>query len=840
MQLIKQRTQENDRKSDEEDQFNNYQFITKKQVSLRLSVQKLRNQNVNNLKRIKIINQFIQNEQIYQQEEQGNKYQQHLQNQQNFTQKHIINTIQNDKQIQDDESFFERILAQLQWLKQLASYESSKIKEQQNKYQSATAWMDKMSPKNQEFTQFYLQVYEVYKGINQILEYSQKLNKQKAEENFQHIVLLHNGSKYFERLLYVSSFVQNLLFQDYSQQKLKCLRSIYINFTGENCQKDIDFWSLSHHKNKGLSKFITFYPLNYDNSTQKENQESTKENQKEDQFNFFQQQIIVNKNTNQQIIFPIFYKSILSQQQIQIIYSTLLLPIITSFQPQFIYLDLQISNKFNIQLEGIEYLLRQLQKKASLILYPCYQFENKNINKKFQQNYDNELHNSYLNAALSGMSGFKMMKTRIFNENKPFENLDLADQMQKFFYKSNAFMQKQVQFFQTQAKIYDRFMQYYEAYQFPIRLEKELMSWILPFDSYLSCKQFTNYYCFYDLNYVILFDQNTKSIFFQEISNIPNNIINGIIKQKFNYLEVPNYLIEPSILIIEKYLIIIYGHQDSLDESKFFDGVLLFDLEELEEFKEYKRVPDDKTKDLLECIRNRRCPQICQNNGFKSDGQYLSFFLIGGEFMKSDHIQNYIEVVYINLKTQKFHSLPVQFQLVHSQATLKPWPYQLVFEYSFQDIHLYLIQTGSYLLKRNKFQFPIDPNYHNYSQLLVQQDDKYQLYDIRVVKKEQKYYFKIEQLYSPARNWILETSECSQSKIVWKAYISRIVNLKNPSKCQILKTYKHMFQGLNWHKYIQICIELTINLLIPNNHLDFKNYIVELDYKIMSLSRIND
>ncbi|CAK71478.1 unnamed protein product (macronuclear) [Paramecium tetraurelia] len=834
-----------DQQIDKEDQFNNNQFISIRQVSLRLNVYKVHKLDFNYQKRTKVINQFINNEQNYQMTEQCNKYEQPQKNQyQNFTKDHKINTIMGYKQIEDDESFLGRIMQEILWLTKLANNESSK-QEGQDKYQAATSWMNEMAQKSEEISDFCQQIQEVYKGINQILKnFSQKSDEDKAKENFQHVVLLNqNENKYCWRFLHVSSFVQNLLFQDYSQNKLKSLRSIYINFTGETYQKHIDFWSLSHHKNKKLSKFITLYPLNYNASDQQQENEFTNENQNKAQYNSFQTMINVKKNTNQQTIFPIFYKSILSQSQIQIIYSTLLLPIINSFQPQFIYLDLQISNKFQIQLEGVEYLLRQLQKKANLIVYPCYKvtINNKDV-------LDTELQNSYLNAVLSGISGFKMMKTKTLNDNTPQENFNWANLMYKSFYQSDAFMQKQTQFLKTQAILYDRFTQYYEVYQFPIRLENDLMSWIIPFDIYLSCKQFTNYYCFYHLNYVILFDQNTKSIFYQEISTIPKNIINGLIKQKFLHANVPKHLIEPSILIIGKYLIIVYGHEKSLHESKFFDGILIFDFEELEEFKEYQRVPDENTKDLLGCIRNRRCPQICQNNGFKIEEHQLSFFLIGGEFMKqieqlirSDNNKNYIEVVNVDLKTQKFKSYPIQFKLVHSQASLKPWPYQLVFEYSFQNVHLYLIQTGSYLLKRNKFQYPIDPIYHNYSQLLVQQDNQYSLYDIRVVKKKDKeYYLKIEQLYSPSRNWILEISQCSQSKIVWKAYLTRLVKLKNPSKWEILKTYKPLFLDINCNTYFQICIELTINLIIPNNHLDFKNYTVELDYEIMSLQKIND
>ncbi|CAD8065600.1 unnamed protein product [Paramecium sonneborni] len=864
---------------DQNERFEQNQHFQKaiRHYSLRLNVKKVQNYDFLNLKKTQIIKQIFNNEinnditQTFQIQQSIIKAQSllyyakiHLENQ---TYSNISEILPHYSNFQENKQFLEMVDNLLK-SKQITDQNRSQNQDgnmysfkqldqiEQQKYQAVTAWMQNMSPNSPEFFNFYVQIYEVYQGLEQILKQQQDQEKKGVKQDYQNIILLHqNENQKCDTLLHVSSFVQNLLIQNKRLKNSESYHMLYINFTGENQQQHLDFWNFFNYNNKRFSKYISFIPLskrvnNNEQQIQNENNDTDKEEDYENCFqNLHEQQKIFNrqkqnKQSISQQIFPILYDQALSEQQIQIIYSMFLQPILNSFNPKFIYLDLQVSSQFQFEYNGIEYLLRQLQKQANVIVYLRYKYESSIQNLQYQQNVaGSEMYNSYLNAIVYGISGFKKIKLTTFYDNTPNKIIQWADRMQKAFYQYHKFFENQVLYLKKQISQFDNLALIYDIYQFAIRLQLDFIQWIFPQDLYRSNQSFTSSHCFYDQNIIILFNQNDFSVHSQEIQTIVKYENNSQIQKIFNTLQMPKNLIEPSILVIGKYLIIAYGYECQINNIQFFDGILVFDLNQLEEFDEIKRInkaPSTKifnSENLLNCIENRRCPQICQNNGFHQDDHYLSFILIGGESIKSNLIMNIIEVVFINLKTKTFCSYALNNMKLSLYTSLKSWPHQIVLEYSIQKKHLYLILTGNDVLKLNPYSFPINPCYHNQSQLLVQQDDSFKLYNI-LIKRQNQHYFKIEQLYNNSRNWILEQSECTDIQIVWKAYITTIVDFKNPTNCEILNPFKEKFQKQNPNNSYYICIELKIQLLIPNNDHDYQAYTVQMEWKIVSLQII--
>ncbi|CAD8062146.1 unnamed protein product [Paramecium sonneborni] len=702
---------------------------------------------------------------------------------------------------------------------------------EKKKYTQAIDWTKYILSNQHEFADFFLHIKQVILQLKNMF-----LHKRKSHL----LVLLQNQNEKFNKFLYTFCFIQNIKLeqgQDQEQniaesQLLKTeddinnenlqefdhrsKRNLYINITSDIKQQDIDFWSFFMKDYKENTQLIILHPL-----VQGQNGINTKQDYK------------LRSNTRNEQLVPIHYIDKVEYYQVKMIYKSILDQKIQNFNPDLIVLEYLLSKKFKLDLQALEYIVRQLQQKAKLIIH---------FRISTEENFSEYELFSNLNAIIMGLQGFKKLEKNFISEtnyegivNWTFHMMSILNESFKI---SNLSLQSELQLIsiqnQNQKKI------------FGCLSLKNIFQWI-------ENKNFQNqsYQHFVFEEVIVLYDKINGDIYYYD-RKLMNSDQNSL-EIEFNKIELKSQLVEPSIIVLQNYLIIAYGHQQN---KEFSDQILLYDLKNQcqnpivmdrdIESAEFKPIYCDNKKQIqiANLIKNRRGPQICKNNLFDPNNQNaLSFILIGGEEKDSILIMNIIEVVILNLRNQKFCSYIVNGQSLSKVTSLKPWPYQIVLECKQQNSCFYLVLNGNQTKKQNYFSFPKNPQYLKQAQLLVQQQNSFQLFILPMKLIIQRSIVPIDELFDECKCQYFDQKQSEENCFVWKLLITRFILFHNSLiNHPLFDRFKKILQSLKGDAFLQICFQVKIKLILQVQDSKTQNYQdsrVEVDCQVLEIFQKN-
>ncbi|CAD8054843.1 unnamed protein product [Paramecium primaurelia] len=709
---------------------------------------------------------------------------------------------------------------------------------EKNKYENAIKWTKKIIDSYEEFDDFYIQILEVSKQLKKpqlneqfsnLLVLQQNLNVNKFLKTFCFIQNIKLDLNQYPEVSQFSQEIDEKMNQNQYQFDNSLKRNLYFNFTSDIEQIDIDFWTFYMSDYKETNKLIILYPII--------------QNKQEKQ---------LKNNTRNELIIPIIYNNSVQEYQMKLIYKSQLEQQIKNFKPDYIYFEYQISDQFTLDLNALEYLIRQLQKSAKFI-----------IHFRISQNQDFSEYqlSTNLNAIVMGLQGLKYSEKKFISENQFKEMGIWTTEMMRLKENSNKninlSLQSELQLIQIQ-------IQNIQNKIFGFKQERNEFIWIQEDNININ----TQHFVYKDT--IILYNKLNRDIYYYSLKPSVKNIQNLPQKIEFTKINLGNQQnpVEPSIIKIQNYLIFAYGHNknNNNNDLEFSDKIWLYDLqnnqqlpiiisrdEEYDEFRlpYYNKVRN--SQDIVNRIKWRRAPQICKNIMFNDDNQnFLSFILIGGETLKqkqvqqsnSNSIMNIIEVVILNLKNQKFCSFIVNKSLLSRLSSLKPWPYQTVLDAKLENTYFYLVLNGNQTTKQDYYSFPKNPQYLKQVQLLVQSEKTFQLF-ILSLKPSQDPIFQLDELVDDCKLQYYVEQKKENNCFVWKLIITRFVLISNqlinhrlfrPLEDKLKKMQKQSIH------FCQICFQVNVKLNLQVQEQSTQSYqesYVEIDYEKIELLQNN-
>ncbi|CAD8069368.1 unnamed protein product [Paramecium sonneborni] len=706
---------------------------------------------------------------------------------------------------------------------------------EQKKYMNANNWTNNILSQQNEFFDFFYQISQA----------SHQIKRQFFEQNKNHLMILQqNQNENFNKFLFTFCFIQNIKLeyeQDQEQKQEQSMftsqsqnidkdqnnenkeqydhremRNLYISISSDIKQQDIDFWSIYMKDYKDKNHLLILHPLDQ-SSNKKMNLKDSK----------------LKNNTKNEFIAPIIYSNKIEYYQMKMIYKSILDQQIYNLNPDCIYLEYLLSQEFKLDLKALEYLIRQLQKRAKLIIHFRI-----SLKEKFSEY---ELFNN-LNAIVMGLQGFKNQEKTFLREIE-YENIvNWTFQMISIYEKSNRniniSLQSEMQLMQIQVQNLKKI--------FGCLSNQYKFQWIEN-DNFQS--QIYQHLVFRDA--IILYDKINGDIFYYNRKLRNSDSFHLQINFKKIYLK--QGLIEPSIIVLQNYLLIIYGY---FKNNQFSNQILVFDLQNQcqnsitmnrdEEYAQFKHTyyENQSCEAIVNRIKNRRGPQICNNNFFDENNKnYMSFILIGGEGRESNVIMNIIEVVILDLRNQKFCSFIINKSQLCKSSSLKPWPFQMVLEGKQNCICFYLVLNGNQTNKLNYFSFPKNPQYLKQAQLLVQQQNSFQLF-ILPITLMQELIVQIDQLFDDCKCQYFDEMQSEENCFVWKILITRFVLFHHSIiNHPIFARFQNRLILLQNNKFLQICFQIKIKLFLQVQDQNSQNYSdsrVEIDCKILEVLQQNN
>ncbi|CAK70701.1 unnamed protein product (macronuclear) [Paramecium tetraurelia] len=721
--------------------------------------------------------------------------------------------------------------------------------EEKNKYKQAISWTEKILDQQAAFDEFYLQILEVYKQI-------------KRPQNNNLLVLQQNQNKDCNKFLYPFCFIQNLNLEQNLQQSIQELddrgiinqssiqsenfqkKNLFLSVASDIQQIDINFWTFYLKDYKETNKLIILNPI-----TSVEQLNNNISNSGEVKQNNTSQEKLKN-NTRNEIIVPIIYKDPVSDNQMKIIYNSILDSQIKNFKPDCIYLEFQISNDFKLDFPALEYLIRKLQRNARLTIHFRISLD-KNVSEQ-----DLSL---YLNAIIMGLQGFRHPERKFINDNDYKGLVDWTSKMTKLKDYQN---KNTKQSFQTTLQQIQTCLQNTQEKNFGIIQGKDEFKWLQKDNCNINSQHLV-----FEKN-IVVYDKTQNKIWYSSYSpNLMNDNSEGVpLKLQFQVIGDDDHEnpIEPSIIELKNHLIIAYGHTQN--DKHFSDKIWRCDLQNKdyrpiemnrnEEYQQFRHTYYQKFKDSNEIVNKikwRRAPQICKNNLFQDNENFLSFLLIGGETLVQEKdgqsnpnlIMNIIEVVILNLQDNKFCSFILNKQSQGKFSSLKPWPYQTVLEGKLNNACFYLILNGNQNMRKNYYSFPKNPQYLKQVQLIVQSESSFQLF-FPYIKFTEDLIIQIDELIDDCKVQYFDEESSGENCFVWKLLITRYVfNEFSLPNHPLFKKFEEKLKKMQQQsiQHCLVCFQVSVKLKLQVSEQNPQNYqdsIVEIEYEKIEVLQQNN
>ncbi|CAD8146913.1 unnamed protein product [Paramecium octaurelia] len=720
--------------------------------------------------------------------------------------------------------------------------------EEKNKYKQAISWTEKITDQQAVFDEFYLEILEVYKQI-------------RRPQNNNLLVLQQNQNTDCNKFLYSFCFIQNLNLEQNLQQSLQEIddrslnnqsamqfenvqkKNLYLNVASDIQQIDINFWTFYMKNYKETNKLIILYPI-----TNEEQLNNNISNSGEVRLNNKIKEKLKN-NTQHEIIIPIICHDSVSDNKMKIIYNSILDQQIKSFKPDCIYLEFLLSNDFVLELPALEYLIRKLQKSAKLTIH---------FRISQYQNFSEYKLSNYLNAIIMGLQGFRHSERRFIIDEEYKGLVEWTFKMMKLKdYKSKNIKQS----FQTTLQQIQTYIQNTQEKIFGYKQGNDEFKWLQKD----NCSINSQHLVFE--NSIVVYDKTKNEIYYSNSPKLVNNQSEGVPqKLQLQAIEEINNenLIDPSIIELKNQLIFAYGHTQN--GNSFSDKIWRYDLQNNkkqvilmsrdEEYQQFRHNYYQKFKDSNEIVNKikwRRAPQICNNIFFQNDENFLSFLLIGGETLvldkdgqsNSNLIMNIIEVVILNLQNNKFCSFLLNKQSIGKFSSLKPWPYQTVLEGNLNNACCYLILNGNQTIKKNYYSFPKNPQYLKQAQLIVQSQSSFQLF-FPIIKFTEDLIVQIDELIDDCKVQYFDEQSSGQNCFVWKLLITRYVfNQFSLPSHPLFNKFEQKLKDMQQQniQYCLVCFQISVKLKFQVSEQNPQNYqdsIVEFDYEKIEVLPYNN